>query len=65
MKDFGSIKNSFCPAKGDVANCGKVRFPERKRPSLDSHPSPALPIPHPRPTGEPLNCVNKILLFLF
>lgn len=65
MKDFGSVKNPFCPTEGDVANCGKVRFRERKRPSLDSLPPPTLPIPPPRPTGEPLNCVNKILLFLF
>lgn len=46
MKDFGSIKNAFCLTKRDVANCGKVRFPERKRPSLDSHLSLTLsPLP--------------------
>lgn len=65
MKDFGSIENSFCLTKRDVATCGKVRFRERKRPSLDSYPSPTLPFPPPQPTGEPLNCVNKTLLFLF
>lgn len=65
VKDLGSISNSFCLTERDVANCRQVRFRERKRPALDSRPCPAWPFPPTQPTGEPLNCVNKILLFLF
>lgn len=42
MKDFGSITNSFCLTKGDVANCGKVRF-RGEDPPISGPPS----IPYP------------------
>lgn len=51
MKDFGSIKNSFCLTKGDNSKLRKGEVPGEEAP-ISGLPSIPLPCPFPLPSQQ-------------